>query len=131
MSDQVALRILHLRKDWSVNQTEFGKFCGGKTKGTVSFWERGETEPGRDALLALQASKGIRPGWLLTGKEPKFEWASSKGEISEPKTAYSVNDMTDQEVIAKAMDLLKERAEVGSKHVPKLARMILAYFEGD
>ena len=40
------------------------------TKQAVSNWEREISQPDRDAVLALQRSKGISPEWLLSGRGP-------------------------------------------------------------
>ena len=63
----VADRIRELRRRLQLTQEGLGKFAG-VSKSAVSQWERGITEPERDALLAMQRSRGINPEWVAHGK---------------------------------------------------------------
>lgn len=67
-----AHRIRELRREWKVSQAGLGDFAGGLTKQAVYEWEKGDSTPGVDALLALQRRKGINPEWILHGTGPKF-----------------------------------------------------------
>lgn len=65
-------RIKTIRKRLGLSQEAFGKLAGGVSKSAVSQWERGDTSPQRDALMALQKKRLINPDWIITGKGEPF-----------------------------------------------------------
>ena len=67
----IADRVKQLRNELGLNQEELGRLAG-VTKSAVSQWERGLTQPQRDALMALQSRKRINPDWVIHGKGSPF-----------------------------------------------------------
>lgn len=65
--DSVASRINRLRKHLGLTQEALGR-AAGVSKAAVSQWERGLTEPERDALLSLQRTTKINPEWVANGR---------------------------------------------------------------
>lgn len=65
--DTTAERIKHARQSFGLSQAQFGALAG-VTKSAVSQWERFQSEPQRDALLALQRKKQLSPDWVAYGR---------------------------------------------------------------
>ncbi|KXX64037.1 XRE family transcriptional regulator [Marichromatium gracile] len=81
MHQTIADRVKALRHRLNLTQHALGQLAG-VSKQAVSQWERALTEPHWEALLALQASRGVNPRWLLHGEGPML-----LGEGAEPATA--------------------------------------------
>lgn len=66
MSDRIKqLRIRH-----GLTQDQLGEICNAG-KSAVSQWEKGDTKPTIDNMVALQARLGFSIDWLLTGDAAK------------------------------------------------------------
>lgn len=78
-------RIRGIRKRLGLNQEQLGEKLGGVTKGSVSGYESGDTNPTPEALIELARLGGVSLDWLLTGKEQgsgQAHPAEQKGEIA-------------------------------------------------
>lgn len=64
-------RILELRKELGLTQTEFGKMIGLSRDGIASY-ERGLAKPTGTALKCMVLAFGVTQHWLETGEEPKY-----------------------------------------------------------
>lgn len=116
--DTTAERIKHARQSLGLSQAQFGALAG-VTKSAVSQWERFETEPQRDALLALQRKKRLNPDWLAYGR----------GAMLLPSGAVAVDvdgDALSPEIIriAKALRDLPEWQLVLTKELIEKLRLI-------
>lgn len=67
MDDTLGTRIRLARKAKALSQTELANLVGARGNATVSEWERDESVPGGDNLIALVRELGIDGHWLLTG----------------------------------------------------------------
>lgn len=62
-------RIKELRLQHGLTQDQLGEICNAG-KSAVSQWEKGDTKPTIDNLMALQARLGFSIDWLLNGEIP-------------------------------------------------------------
>jgi phage repressor protein C with HTH and peptisase S24 domain len=62
--ETVADRVRLARASLRVNQTEFGRLAGKRTKSAVCQWEKGATEPDWENLMDLEKNTGIRAAWI-------------------------------------------------------------------
>ena len=60
-------RIRELRRKLDIKQVDLAKRIGVHTQ-TLSKYERGEVEPGADALRKIAQSCPVSSAWLLTGE---------------------------------------------------------------
>lgn len=60
-------RIKELRRKLDIKQVDLAKRIGVHTQ-TLSKYERGEVEPGADALRKIAESCPVSSAWLLTGE---------------------------------------------------------------
>jgi SOS-response transcriptional repressor LexA len=81
MSERIRAR----RKDLKIRQVALGKIVG-VSNAAISQWERGETEPRGDNLLALSKALQCSPDYLLNGDESTSNVAYHGPH--EPKGSY-------------------------------------------
>lgn len=65
-------RVACLRRLHRLTQQELGEAAGGIGKQAVYQWEKGLTEPDRDAALSLWKTLGVNPRWLAYGEMPMY-----------------------------------------------------------
>ncbi|WP_346827262.1 LexA family protein [Serratia inhibens] len=87
-NETVGERIQALRKEKKLSQVSLAKAIGVSNV-AISQWERSETEPKGDNLLALAAELGRDPGYLLYGDEVRGDNISYAGTYK-PGKKYPV-----------------------------------------
>ncbi|WP_447875850.1 LexA family protein [Serratia fonticola] len=87
-NETVGERIQALRKEKKLSQVSLAKAIGVSNV-AISQWERSETEPKGDNLLALAAELGRDPGYLLYGHEIRGDNISYAGAYK-PGKKYPV-----------------------------------------
>ena len=73
-------RILFLRTDLDMSQTEFGERLG-VSRGVINNIDRDVTEPKEAFLKLICKTFGVREEWLINGEEPVYESSSRRERI--------------------------------------------------
>lgn len=61
-----------------MNQTDLARHAGDVTRATVSDWERGAYEPGRETVARLAAVLGVTVAWLREGAGERYSGAAPR-----------------------------------------------------
>lgn len=89
MSDELAARLVEVRKALKLTQDEFSGRTGIPLS-TLKKYEGSHREPGADAMGLLSAA-GIDINWLLTGAGQMLLGESKADGVREPEAVYSVS----------------------------------------
>lgn len=80
-------RIARAREAKGLSQTAFGKRIN-QSQSAVSFWEKGDREPGRDIVARIAADLGVSERWLELGEGDDFALDDSVTSETVPVVGY-------------------------------------------
>lgn len=84
---ELGARIARAREAKGLSQTAFGKRIN-QSQSAVSFWEKGDREPGRDIVARIAAELGVSERWLELGEGDDFETDDSVTSETVPVVGY-------------------------------------------
>lgn len=84
---ELGARIARAREAKGLSQTAFGKRIN-QSQSAVSFWEKGDREPGRDIVARIAAELGVSERWLELGDGDDFETVDSVTSETVPVVGY-------------------------------------------
>ncbi len=103
----IELRIKQIRKDLGLTQTDLGNIAS-VSKQAVSSWERGVSEPERDAVLKIQQKLHINPNWILGTSNQKL---LNPGKVNEEPAEYKSHPSSKTMQAAKLLSKLPNREQ--------------------